>query len=151
MTIITYGTFDLFHYGHYNLLKRASQMGDKLIVGVSSDKMCISKGKITILNQDERMSIVKDLKFVDLVILEDNMEQKILDCDKYGVDVFVLGDDYRTIFPSMPEYNILLKKGVSVVFLPRTEGISSTLLKRKLKEQEEADRDKNSLKNRTNH
>ena len=125
MTIITYGTFDLFHYGHYNLLKRARNMGDKLIVGVSTDEMCVKKGKKTVLDQKKRMEIISDLKFVDQVIPEENMHQK-----KYGVDVFVLGDDYEKTFPKMEEYGKLKEMGCKVVFLPRTPRISTTYIKK---------------------
>ena len=133
MTIITYGTFDLFHYGHYNLLKRARDMGDKLIVGVSTDEMCLKKGKKTVLNQKKRMEIISNLKFVDQVISEENMRQKIDDVKKYGVDVFVLGDDYEKIFPEMEEYGKLKAMGCKVVFLPRTPNISTTYIKNSAK------------------
>ena len=75
-TVITYGTFDCFHYGHYNLLKRAAALGDRLIVGVSSDKMCREKGKVPFFDEKYRSQIVSDLVFVDQVILEESMEQK---------------------------------------------------------------------------
>lgn len=133
--VITYGTFDYFHYGHYNLLKRAKDLGDYLIVGVSSDEMCRQKGKITLLNENTRMDIVRNLKFVDEVIIENNMEQKCVDVKKYHVDTFVLGSDYSVVFPKMPEYKELLKMNCNVVFLERTKDISTTELKSKLLEQ----------------
>lgn len=129
-TVITYGTFDLFHYGHYKLLKRAKELGDYLIVGVSTDEMCKSKGKTTILNVKERMEIVSSLRFVDKVIIEENMEQKVSDVKKYDANIFVLGNDYATIFPEMPEYSALIKNGCKVIFLPRTQDISTTKLKK---------------------
>lgn len=135
MKILTYGTFDLFHYGHYKLLKRCKELcgkNNELIVGVSSDEMCLTKGKTTILKQDERMDIIKSLKFVDHVILEKNMAQKVFDAKKFNIDYFVLGNDYANIFPKMPEYNQLIQMGVKVVFLERTKDISTSLLKERL-------------------
>lgn len=133
--VITYGTFDYFHYGHYNLLKRAKALGDYLIVGVSSDEMCRQKGKITILDEKTRMDIVRDLKFVDEVIIENSMEQKCVDVEDHHVNIFVLGSDYAEVFPQMHEYNELLKMNCEVVFLERTQDISTTDLKSKLLEQ----------------
>ena len=130
-TVITHGTFDLFHYGHFLLLKRAKELGDYLIVGVSSDMFGLSKGKQTILPEELRVEMIKGLRFVDKVILEHSMEQKIYDVLKYNVDVFVLGDDYKDIFPKMPEYEPV-KEHADVVFLPRTPDISSSNLKEKL-------------------
>lgn len=80
--VLTYGTWDLFHYGHYFFLKRAKALGDKLIVGVSTDKMCEMKGKVTILDEETRVQIINDLKFVDKVILERSMKQKVDDVKK---------------------------------------------------------------------
>lgn len=133
--VITYGTFDYFHYGHYNLLKRAKALGDYLIVGVSSDEMCKQKGKITILDEKTRMDIVRDLKFVDEVIIENSMEQKCVDVEDHHVNIFVLGSDYAEVFPQMPEYKELLKMNCEVVFLERTKDISTTEIKGKLLEQ----------------
>lgn len=129
--IITYGTFDLFHYGHFLLLKRAKQLGDRLIVGVSSDAFCETKGKQTILPEALRIDMVKSLRFVDEVILEESMAQKMDDVNTYDIDVFVLGDDYKDVFPKMPEYERVREKA-EVVFLPRTPDISSSDLKEKL-------------------
>ena len=126
--VITYGTFDLFHYGHVNLLKRAKALGDYLIVGVSTDEMCHEKGKEPILNCEKRMALVQELKCVDLVIPEVNMTQKVEDVEKYQVDVFVLGSDYKETFPQMPEYE-LIKDKCEVIFLDRTANVSTTLLK----------------------
>ena len=143
--IITYGTFDLFHYGHYNLLYRAKSLGDYLVVGISSDEFCKDKGKVTILSLQKRMEIVSNLRFVDFVIVEDSMAQKIHDIKKYGINTFVLGSDYDGIFQKMPEYDILIDEGVEVVFLERTKDISSTELKNKLFEQTKLDMEKNTL------
>jgi glycerol-3-phosphate cytidylyltransferase len=126
--VITYGTFDLFHYGHYNLLARAKQLGDYLVVGISTDEMCIEKNKKCILSFSKRMNIIENIKFVDMVIPEHTMGQKVLDIDKYNIDVFTLGSDYKNIFPSMKEYEIV-NKTCSVVFLERTPDISTSLLK----------------------
>lgn len=84
-TVITYGTFDLLHYGHLNLLKRASKLGDRLIVGVSTDDFCRVKGKTTVFALDKRMEMISDLRYVSLVIPEHNMAQKINDIEKYSV------------------------------------------------------------------
>ena len=129
VTVITYGTFDLMHYGHYNLLKRASQLGDKLIVGVSSDDFCAEKGKKPVYNEEKRMEMVADLRFVDKVVLENSLAQKVDDVKEFGVDIFCLGDDYKDVFPKMPEYQQLIDLGCKVMFLPRTPEISTTKLK----------------------
>ncbi|MGN0492237.1 MAG: adenylyltransferase/cytidyltransferase family protein, partial [Acutalibacteraceae bacterium] len=107
---------------------RASKLGDKLIVGVSTDDFCHEKGKTTVFDINKRMEMVSDLRYVSLVIPEYNMAQKVNDIEKYGVDVFVLGSDYSESFLKMPEYE-LLKNKCDIVFLPRTEGISTTILK----------------------
>lgn len=135
MKVITYGTFDLFHYGHYNLLHRAKALGDYLVVGISSDEMCLKKGKATVLPLAKRMEIVSNLRFVDEVIIENNMEQKVHDIRDKDIDIFVLGDDYRDVFPKMKECDEITKQGCKVVFLERTPDISTTQLKRKLEKQ----------------
>ena len=129
MVVITYGTFDLLHYGHLKLLKRASQLGDKLIVGVSSDDCCENKGKRCVFTCEERMEMISDLKYVDFVIPEFNMHQKIDDIKKYNVDIFVLGSDYEHIFPKMEEYE-QVKNLTKIIYLPRTPNISTSLLKK---------------------
>lgn len=150
MTVLTYGTFDLFHYGHYNLLKRAAEMGDRLVVGISSDEMCENKGKVPVLPEDKRREIVSNLRFVDTTILEHNMAQKVNDAVLYHADIFVLGDDYRDIFPQMPEYEQLIGLGCKVVFLPRTLEVSTTQLKDKMYKQMQLDMNKSSIHAQTN-
>lgn len=125
--VITYGTFDLFHIGHLNLLKRAKELGDYLIVAVSSDEFNKGKGKVCQISDTDRMQIVEAIRYVDEVILETNWEQKVKDVQQYGVDVFVMGDDWEGKFDFLKEY-------CEVVYLPRTEGISTTQLKHDLKE-----------------
>ncbi|GAB6065684.1 glycerol-3-phosphate cytidylyltransferase [Aquifex pyrophilus] len=120
--VITYGTFDLFHIGHLNLLKRAKALGDYLIVGVSTDEFNEIKGKKSVYPYEHRAEIVRSIKYVDLVIPERNWEQKVEDIKKYNVDVFVMGDDWKGKFDYLKEY-------CEVVYLPRTQGISTTELK----------------------
>jgi len=124
-TVITYGTFDVIHFGHINLLKRAKELGDKLIVAVSSDQFNSSKHKSSLLNYENRRAVVESIRYVDLVIQEDTWEQKIEDVEKYAVDIFVIGDDWEGEFDFLREY-------CEVVYLPRTEGISSTNIKDEL-------------------
>lgn len=126
-TVITYGTYDLFHVGHLNLLKRAKELGDYLIVAVSTDDFnWNSKGKVCQIKDTDRMAIVEAIKYVDKVIPETCWEQKVQDVIKYNVDVFVMGDDWKGKFDFLKEY-------CEVVYLPRTEGISSTQIKEELK------------------
>lgn len=126
-TVITYGTYDLFHVGHLNLLKRAKELGDYLIVAVSTDRFnWEEKSKKCQIPDKDRMAIVEAIKYVDKVIPEDSWDQKIKDVQKYNVDVFVMGDDWKGKFDFLEEY-------CEVVYLPRTEGISSTQLKEELK------------------
>ncbi|WP_206528142.1 glycerol-3-phosphate cytidylyltransferase [Marinitoga sp. 38H-ov] len=121
-TVITYGTFDLFHIGHLRLLQRAKELGDKLIVAVSTDEFNAIKGKKSIIPYEQRAEIVKNIKCVDIVIPEKNWEQKIEDIIKYNVDIFVIGEDWKGKFDYLNEY-------CEVVYLPRTEGISSSEIK----------------------
>lgn len=120
--IITYGTYDLFHIGHLNLLKRAKKLGDYLIVAVSTDQFNEIKGKKTIIPYKQRADIVKSIKYVDKVIPETNWEQKIVDVKKYNIDIFVMGEDWKGKFD-------FLKKYCKVKYLKRTKGISTTMLK----------------------
>jgi glycerol-3-phosphate cytidylyltransferase len=121
-TVITYGTFDVLHVGHINLLRRAKELGDRLIVAVSSDQFNTRKHKSSLLNYENRRVVVESIRYVDLVIPEETWEQKIDDVKKYSVDVFVIGDDWQGEFDFLREY-------CEVVYLPRTEGISSTEIK----------------------
>ena len=125
MNILTYGTFDMFHIGHLNLLKRAKALGDKLYVGVSTDEFNNIKGKQSIIPYKERKEIVSAIKYVDLVIPEICWEQKIDDIKKYKVDIFVMGDDWKTKFDFLNKY-------CEVVYIPRTKFISTSLIKEKL-------------------
>ena len=122
-TVITYGVFDLFHEGHVNLLKRAKELGDRLIVGVTSNEFTKQRGKLLLADSlDIRMTNVRNCPYVDEVILEDHYGQKVEDIQKYKADVFVIGDDWKGKF----DY---LKKWCEVVYLPRTPGISSSSLR----------------------
>ncbi|MGD9714098.1 MAG: glycerol-3-phosphate cytidylyltransferase [Thermomicrobiales bacterium] len=122
-TVITYGTFDLFHVGHLRLLERARALGDCLIVALSTDEFNLNmKGKVTAIPYPDRKEILESLRCVDLVIPEENWEQKTTDVMAHGVDTFVMGDDWRGKFD-------FLKSQCEVVYLPRTENISSTEIK----------------------
>ena len=124
--VITYGTFDLFHIGHLNILKRAKALGDYLVVAVSSDDFNALKGNICVIPDYERMAIVEAIKYVDEVIPENSWEQKIEDVKKHNIDVFVMGNDWEGKFDFLKEY-------CEVVYLPRTDGISTTQIKEGLK------------------
>ncbi|MFV0381361.1 MAG: glycerol-3-phosphate cytidylyltransferase [Breznakia sp.] len=126
-TVITYGTYDLFHIGHLNMLKRAKALGDELIVAVSSDVFNEGKGKQCFVSDYDRMAIVEAIRYVDKVIPEHTWEQKIEDVKKYNVDIFVIGDDWKGKFDFLKAY-------CEVVYLSRTDGISSTQIKETLKE-----------------
>ena len=123
--VITYGTFDLFHIGHLNILKRAKALGDYLIVAVSTDEFNAIKGKTCAIPFEQRKAIVESIKYVDEVIPENNWEQKIDDITKHKVDIFVMGDDWNGKFD-------FLKKYCEVVYLPRTLDISTTEIKERL-------------------
>ena len=125
-TIITYGTFDLFHVGHLRLLKKLKSLGDKLIVAVSTDEFNSLKGKKTIIPYEQRKEILESIKCVDLVIPESNWEQKIIDIKKYEVDIFAIGKDWEGKFDFLKEY-------CEVIYLERTKDISSSQLKSTLK------------------
>lgn len=121
--VITYGTYDLLHQGHINLLRRAKELGDYLIVGVTSDSFDRGRGKLNVRNNVlERVEAVKATGYADEVIIEDYVGQKIDDIQKYNVDVFAIGSDWEGLFDYLNEYT-------KVVYLPRTEGISSTMLR----------------------
>lgn len=121
--VITYGTYDLLHQGHINLLKRAKELGDYLIVGVTSDSFDRGRGKLNVRNNVlERVEAVKATGYADEIIIEDYIGQKIDDIQKYDIDIFAIGSDWEGKFDYLNEFT-------KVVYLPRTEGISSTMLR----------------------
>ncbi|MCB7302613.1 glycerol-3-phosphate cytidylyltransferase [Bariatricus massiliensis] len=122
--VITYGTFDLLHYGHINLLRRAKELGDYLIVVLSSDEFNLKeKNKKCYFTYEQRKMLLESIRFVDLVIPENNWEQKRTDVHEYYIDTFVMGDDWRG------KFDFLEEEGVKVVYLPRTPEISTTQIK----------------------
>lgn len=121
-TVITYGTFDLFHLGHLKLLERLRALGDRLIVAVSTDEFNAQKGKRSFMPFEHRREIVQAVRHVDLVIPEESWDQKVGDVKKHGVDVFGIGDDWAGKFDFLEEH-------CQVVYLPRTHGVSSTSLR----------------------
>ena len=123
--VITYGTYDLLHVGHINLLRRARELGDYLIVVVSSDECNAIKGKKAYYSFEDRKKILEAIRYVDEVLPEYTWEQKIDDVVNNNVDVFVMGDDWTGKFDFLKEY-------CEVVYLPRTEGISTTKIKQDL-------------------
>lgn len=125
--ILTYGTYDLLHYGHIRLLKRAKELGDYLIVAVSTDEFNSIKGKKAYHNYESRKKMLEAIRYVDMVIPENTWDQKVDDVKKYCVDVTVMGDDWEgnEKFEQLREY-------CDVVYLPRTEGISTTKIKKEL-------------------
>jgi glycerol-3-phosphate dehydrogenase (NAD(P)+) len=122
-TVLTYGTFDLLHFGHLEILRRAKELGDRLIVGLSTDEFNQTKGKKCEFPYEKRKLFLESLSYTDLVIPETHWEQKIEDVIAYDVDMFVMGDDWTGKFD-------FLKKYCEVIYLPRTKGISTTALKR---------------------
>lgn len=125
--VITYGTFDLFHVGHVRILERAKSLGDYLVVAVSSDAFNATKGKKAYFSDQDRMEIVKACRFVDEVILEESWDQKRRDVKKHDIDVFTMGDDWKGKFDFLEEEGLC-----QVVYMPRTEGISSTQIRNDL-------------------
>lgn len=123
--VITYGTFDMFHIGHLNLLRRISQLGDHLIVAVSTDEFNAEKGKRTLIPFEQRAEIVRNIRHVDEVIPEVSWNQKLADVKRYQVSTFAMGDDWVGQFD-------FLSPHCEVVYLPRTDGVSTTELKRSL-------------------
>jgi len=121
-TVLTYGTFDLLHYGHLEILRRASLLGDKLIVGVSTDKFNEVKGKTCILPYQKRKELLESLDYVDKVIPENSWDQKVTDIQDNNIDMFVMGDDWEGKFDE-------LKVFCEVIYFARTKGISSTKLR----------------------
>lgn len=124
-TVITYGTYDLLHVGHINLLRRAKKLGDYLIVGLSTDEFNAIKRKKAYHSYEERKAILEAIKYVDLIIPEKNWEQKREDIIKYKVDIFVMGSDWEGKFDDLSDL-------CEVKYLPRTEGISTTKIKKDL-------------------
>ncbi|HIF9252187.1 TPA: glycerol-3-phosphate cytidylyltransferase [Photobacterium damselae] len=123
--VITYGTFDLFHVGHVRLLKRLSSLGDKLFVGLSSDEFNRNKGKKSFFSYSEREEILNSCRYVDFVFPEDNWQQKKDDILKYEADIFAMGDDWKGKFDDLKDY-------CDVIYLSRTEDISTTEIKKTL-------------------
>ncbi|WP_010531652.1 glycerol-3-phosphate cytidylyltransferase [Lentibacillus jeotgali] len=121
--IMTYGTFDLLHPGHINLLRRAKEMGDYLIVGVSTDEFNHKKNKKAYHPYKSRKIIVEAIRYVDKVIPEADWDQKVDDIIRYDIDIFVIGDDWKGTFD-------FLKRYCDVTYLPRTSGVSSSKIKK---------------------
>ena len=125
--VITYGTYDLLHYGHINMLKRAKALGDYLIVAISTDEFnWNSKQKKCYFTYEQRKALVEAVRYVDLVIPEESWEQKKSDMKEYHIDTFVIGDDWRG------KFDFLREEGVEVVYLPRTPEISTSQIKKDL-------------------
>ena len=124
-TVLTYGTFDMFHIGHLKLLQRLAKLGDELIVAVSSDEFNQVKNKTVLIPYEQRAEIVANISCVDRVIPEHDWEQKVKDIKKYDVDVFAMGNDWEGKFD-------FLKEHCEVVYLERTKDISTTQLKKSL-------------------
>ena len=124
--VITYGTFDLLHYGHINLLRRAKQLGDYLIVALSTDEFnSDKKNKVCYFSYEERKKLLEAIRYVDLVIPEENWEQKRTDIPLYHIDTMVMGDDWEGKFDYLSDL-------CEVVYLPRTKEISTTKIKEDL-------------------
>lgn len=124
-TVITYGTFDILHVGHINLLRRARALGDRLVVGLSSDEFNRGKHKSSLLNYENRKAVLESIRYVDQVFPEHDWEQKVDDIKRYGAQVFVMGHDWEGKFDFLSEF-------CSVVYLPRTTDISTTEIKQTL-------------------
>ncbi|MDY2790854.1 MAG: glycerol-3-phosphate cytidylyltransferase [Lachnospiraceae bacterium] len=124
--VITYGTFDLLHVGHINILRRAKEMGDYLLVVLSSDEFNALKGKKAYYSYEDRKTILEAIKYVDEVIPETSWDQKISDVQNNDIDIFVMGHDWTGKFDFLKDY-------CEVVYLPRTEGISTSKIKGDLK------------------
>lgn len=126
--IITYGTFDLLHYGHINLLRRAKEQGDYLVVALSTDEFnWKKKQKKTYFSFDKRKQLLEAIRYVDLVIPENDWEQKITDIKEYHIDTFVMGDDWDGKFDYLRD-----ETDADVIYLPRTPEISTTKIKKDL-------------------
>jgi len=123
--VITYGTFDLLHKGHIHLLRRAKELGDYLIVALSTDAFNESKGKKAYYDYEHRKIVIEAIRYVDKVIPETSWEQKVMDVKQYNIDTFVMGDDWKGEFDFLRQY-------CEVIYLPRTSGISTTKIKEDL-------------------
>lgn len=134
--VITYGTFDLIHKGHIQLLKRARKLGDHLTVCVSSDEFNAIKGKSAYTSYEDRKYILEEIRYVDKVIPEMSWDQKIQDIKENNIDIFVMGDDWKGKFNFLKNY-------CEVIYLPRTEGISTTKIKEDLGLKEGSNRGNN--------
>ncbi len=132
--ILTYGTFDLLHYGHIRILKRAKELGDYLVVALSTDEFNATKGKKAYHSYETRKKMLEAIRYVDLVIPENNWEQKIQDVKDYKIDVVVMGDDWA----GSDKFDYL-KEYCEVKFLERTPGVSTTMIKNDLQLQETVD------------
>lgn len=130
--VITYGTFDLLHKGHVRLLKRAKELGDDLTVCVSTDEFNAEKGKKAYTSYEDRKYVLEAIRYVDHVIPEKSWDQKIKDVKENDIDIFVMGDDWKGKFDFLKDY-------CQVIYLPRTEGISTTKIKKDLGLSEEKD------------
>lgn len=126
-TVITYGTFDMFHVGHLRLFKRMRELGERVIVAVSTDEFNAQKGKQALISYADRREIIEALSCVDEVIAETSWEQKVADIQRYGVDVFVMGSDWAGKFDT-------LKAHCEVIYLDRTTGVCSSELRASLDE-----------------
>lgn len=130
--VITYGTFDLLHYGHINLLRRAKEQGDYLIVALSTDEFNWNeKRKKCYFSYEQRKMLLEAVRYVDLVIPEENWEQKRTDIHEYHIDTFVIGDDWKG------KFDFLKEEGAEVIYLSRTPEISTTDIKKGLSKNKE--------------
>ena len=120
--VLTYGTFDLFHPGHVQLLRRAKELGSKLVVGLSTDEFTAKQGKRSVMRYEERKTVLEACRYVDAVFPEQDWQQKLDDAKRLGVNVFVMGDDWAGKFDFM-------ESACHVVYLTRTEGVSTTQIK----------------------
>lgn len=125
--VLTYGTFDLLHYGHIRLLKRAKELGDYLVVALSTDEFNATKGKVAYHNYETRKKMLEAIRYVDLVIPENNWEQKVHDIEEYHIDTVVMGSDWA----DSDKFDYL-KNHCELIFLDRTPGISTTQIKNDL-------------------
>ena len=123
--VITYGTFDLIHTGHINILRRAKEMGDYLVVAISTDEFNTMKHKQAYYSFEQRKQILEAIRYVDEVIPENTWDQKVQDVKAHDIDIFVMGHDWEGEFDFLKEY-------CEVIYLPRTEGVSTTKTKQDL-------------------